>query len=175
MSKTEMVRAAAVGVFARYGYARTTMADLAAAAGMSRPALYLLFAGKEALFRDLAEALTGEALAAGEAAWPEGVSLRQGLPAALIAKDLPIFRLVRGSPHGDEILAASNRLSADLHAAMEARFAAFLAARLAAAGVAEPAACARMLVAAAHGIKERNRDEADFVADLTRLARLVQA
>jgi AcrR family transcriptional regulator len=41
---------AACEIFLRYGYARTTMGDIARAAGMSRPALYLLFPGKEQVF-----------------------------------------------------------------------------------------------------------------------------
>lgn len=41
---------AAGEVFLRYGYLRTTMSDIARAAGMSRPALYLLFAGKDKIF-----------------------------------------------------------------------------------------------------------------------------
>lgn len=41
---------AAQEVFSRYGYARTTMADVAQAARLSRPALYLVFPGKEELF-----------------------------------------------------------------------------------------------------------------------------
>lgn len=41
---------AAYDVFARYGLARTTMQDIAKAAGLSRPALYLVFANKEDIF-----------------------------------------------------------------------------------------------------------------------------
>ena len=41
---------AATGVFLRYGFARTTMGDVAAAAGISRPALYLVFPSKEGVF-----------------------------------------------------------------------------------------------------------------------------
>ena len=47
--KTQVVEAAS-GVFLRYGYARTTMADLAGAARLSRPTLYELFPGKDELF-----------------------------------------------------------------------------------------------------------------------------
>lgn len=50
VSKEELAVAAATEVFSRYGYARTTMGDIAAEAGISRPALYLLFADKEAVF-----------------------------------------------------------------------------------------------------------------------------
>lgn len=49
-SRRESAIASARAVFLRYGFARTTMDDLARAAGMSRPALYLLFAGKEEVF-----------------------------------------------------------------------------------------------------------------------------
>jgi AcrR family transcriptional regulator len=48
--KRQRVADAALTVFQRYGFARTTMADIADAAGMSRPALYLLFPNKEEVF-----------------------------------------------------------------------------------------------------------------------------
>lgn len=48
--KAERALDGATDVFTRYGYARTTMADIAAKAGMSRPALYLLYPDKEAIF-----------------------------------------------------------------------------------------------------------------------------
>ncbi|MBM4364908.1 MAG: TetR/AcrR family transcriptional regulator [Deltaproteobacteria bacterium] len=41
---------AAAGVFLRYGLRRTSMDDLARAANISRPGLYLYFASKEAVF-----------------------------------------------------------------------------------------------------------------------------
>jgi len=49
--KQEALLAAAVGVFARYGYRKASMDEVARAAGVSRQGLYLLFADKEALFR----------------------------------------------------------------------------------------------------------------------------
>src|SRR5450631_1416676 len=42
---------AAVTVFARYGYRKASMDEVARAAGVSRQGLYLLFADKEELFR----------------------------------------------------------------------------------------------------------------------------
>jgi AcrR family transcriptional regulator len=50
ISKEELAIEAASGVFSRYGYARTTMGDIAAQAGMSRPALYVFFPDKDAVF-----------------------------------------------------------------------------------------------------------------------------
>ena len=49
--KREKLLKAAHQLFIRFGYRRTTMGDLAEAAEMSRPALYLLYANKEAIFR----------------------------------------------------------------------------------------------------------------------------
>jgi AcrR family transcriptional regulator len=46
---------AAVGVFARYGYRKTSMEEVARAAGVSRQGLYLQFANKEELFRRAVE------------------------------------------------------------------------------------------------------------------------
>lgn len=48
--KEARVLEAAKTVFFRYGYRRTTMGDIATAAGISRPALYLLFCNKERIF-----------------------------------------------------------------------------------------------------------------------------
>ena len=42
---------AAVGVFARYGFRKASMEEVARAAGVSRQGLYLQFANKEELFR----------------------------------------------------------------------------------------------------------------------------
>ncbi len=49
-AKEARVLEAAANVFFRYGYRKTTMGDIASAAGISRPALYLLFCNKERIF-----------------------------------------------------------------------------------------------------------------------------
>ena len=53
---------AASTVFLRYGYARTTMAELAAAAELSRPTLYELFPGKEDLFAAVIDRLSRQTI-----------------------------------------------------------------------------------------------------------------
>ena len=50
-TRQERVLAAALGVFGRYGFRKTSMDEVARAAGISRQGLYLYFASKEALFR----------------------------------------------------------------------------------------------------------------------------
>ena len=49
-TKRQRALEAGARVFLRFGFARATMGDIAQAAGMSRPALYLIFPGKEEVF-----------------------------------------------------------------------------------------------------------------------------
>jgi AcrR family transcriptional regulator len=59
---------AATGVFLRYGFKKTSMDDLARAAGISRQGLYLHFATKEALFKEGVQRLVAATRAAGRSA-----------------------------------------------------------------------------------------------------------
>lgn len=172
--RAAVVRAALVA-FSRYGYRKASMADIAAAAGCSRPLLYTLFASKADVFRALAEQLLGEAAVAAEAAWPADAALAEGLAAAILAKDLPLVRLMAATPHAAEILAQAESQLRDLHEAASARFAAMLTARLAAAGDPSAAATARVVVNAATGLKHAGLTEADYSADVRRLAALIAA
>jgi AcrR family transcriptional regulator len=49
-SKRQRAVDAGARVFLRFGFARATMGEIAQAAGMSRPALYLIFCSKEEVF-----------------------------------------------------------------------------------------------------------------------------
>lgn len=49
--RRETILESALGTFARYGYRKTSMEEVARQARISRPGLYFLFASKEALFR----------------------------------------------------------------------------------------------------------------------------
>ncbi len=61
-SKEEKILTSAREVFVRYGFKRTTMSDLAEAAQMSRPALYLIYSSKEEVFRSLVTQVFNELL-----------------------------------------------------------------------------------------------------------------
>jgi AcrR family transcriptional regulator len=165
----------AMQAFVRFGYRRATMADIAAAAGISRPLLYTVFPNKAAVFRALAGMLLADAADAAEAAWPADAAVATGLAAAILAKDLAIHRLLAKTPHAAEILAETVALTDDLHQASATRFRALTAARLRAAG--DPAAddTARLIANAADGLKHADVNEATYIADVGRLARLIAA
>jgi len=58
--KKQRIIVAAKNVFLKYGYGRITMNDLAQEAGISRPALYLIFSKKEEIFRAVVRQMAGE-------------------------------------------------------------------------------------------------------------------
>ena len=62
IAKRNKVLAAALDVFLRYGYKRVTMNDIAEAASISRPALYLVFESKEEIFKSVYEHWVKETL-----------------------------------------------------------------------------------------------------------------
>ncbi len=172
------VLAAAVALFARYGFARTSMAEVAREAGVSRPWLYLHFDGKPALFRAMAENLVAKSLEDAACAWgAEASPVEERLAAAILAKDLPLFRLQR-SPHGAELLAVDTALTQRYGDRLEAEFATLLARLLSEEGLAfanldgVDAACL-LIVRLAAGLKHEMRDETEYVAAVGRFCRLV--
>jgi AcrR family transcriptional regulator len=158
---------AAKTVFSLYGYQRASMADIAQAAGLSRPALYEHFRSKEDVFRTLATALSDAAIEAAEAAWPEGAGFTEGLTAAVLAKDLEFFRLIHLSPHGAEILAQHQALTGALHRDLRDRFAQLVSRR---AGGGDDAELLGLTIAhAMEGLKSGAASEDEFVATTRRL------
>lgn len=71
---------AAVGIFIRFGYRKTSMDEIARAAGVSRQGLYLQFASKEDLYRKaVAHALNTQLMAAMEILSNRSLCLRDRL------------------------------------------------------------------------------------------------
>lgn len=77
--KEERVVVAAIDVFLRYGYARTTMRDIAESAGVSRPALYLIFPHKDDIFAAVLARLSARTLQEFRDALPQLSSLAEKL------------------------------------------------------------------------------------------------
>lgn len=165
-AKKARVIEAAQAVFFRYGYRRVTMGDLAQAAGVSRPALYLLFCNKESIFQATLVAFTSRALAELRAGLPAQPTPRDKLRFAFEVWAVQPFRLLMDSPDAKEIidcrLPFAKATLDQSYAAFEAELAAILAplaARAPAQAPAQapdpdPAQTARILTRAVHGFKE---------------------
>lgn len=124
--KRELILQAAEVRFARYGFRRTSMEDIAREAGISRAGLYLEFRNKEAIFASVSRALGEASLAAAADALARRAPLADRLEAALLGKNLRTIELVHGSPHGAELMDQNSRLCGTFAAEVEARFRALM-------------------------------------------------
>ncbi|GAA4986730.1 AcrR family transcriptional regulator [Nonomuraea thailandensis] len=175
--KQQQILDAALQVFGRYGFRRTSMELIAQAAGVSRPALYKHYAGKEEIFRAVAEGaidrLVGQAAEIGK----EGGDVADRVFRALNLK----LEFVTGSVEAGfrgEMLAEVSVLAPDLTRSFKDRHAAVIKSVLLAAGddlpqlgtVLSADDAAELLLAALTGISQQE-DEAHVLR--TRLRQLV--
>lgn len=161
--KIAQILDAALPVFVRYGFRKTSMADIAQAAGISRASLYLSFSNKEELFR------AGSARAH-ENAMNEVISVLKadGDVIARIETAMATFQRSLITPFGNSMQAAelfktNMELAADITLNTRAQLLEHLASHLSNAEQsgeidltvtgAKPKDLANMVVAAADGIK----------------------
>lgn len=133
--RLEQILDAAYRCFTRHGVRRTTMDDIAAAAGMSRPAVYQYVRNKDDAFRRLAARLFAATLTRARLAADTDEPLPDRLALMLEAKLELTLRLWQDSPHAAELLGTSARVSADLDAEFMARMRDLLADAIGAAAV----------------------------------------
>ena len=113
-AKQATVLDAAAAVFARYGFRRTTMNDIAQAAGISRPALYLMFDNKEHLFHELSDYRINLALQATESVLAKNGKVTEQFIEALLVFEKTYTEPVADSPHGEELTDVNMNLAADV-------------------------------------------------------------
>lgn len=108
--KRKIVVAAAREVFLRHGFARTTMGELAQAAGMSRPALYLVFPNKEQIFAATFAAAMERRLGGVRAqTWPDW-PLHKKLLHVLQATVADSYDAIRANPMARDLLSIDPQL-----------------------------------------------------------------
>ncbi len=110
---------AAMLVFRRHGFRRSSIEQAADAAGLTRQALYHHFKSKEALFRAVIERLYENALAAeiaaAHAAETAGGSLADILVAQLTGRLRQVIASFDGSPHIEELFSEHLVQARDLY------------------------------------------------------------
>ncbi|MDX2273804.1 MAG: helix-turn-helix domain-containing protein [Hyphomonadaceae bacterium] len=174
---------ASLVLFARHGFPRTSMADIARETGIARATLYLYFPDKRAVFEALAASLVDDALASAKAAWRDDAALAKNLESVVLAKDLGFFRLMNATPHGSELLAVDTDLTRRHAERLDADFTAFLTRRageirkqgfpLNAFGGAK--GFGAFLTTASAGLKHEARTEPDYRRAVRQLARVASA
>lgn len=169
--RREQVLAAALTVFATFGYRKTSMDAVAQAADISRPGLYFLFSGKAELFRETMRQALDEALGDVRTALAApDADLGARLVAAL---DANLGRYV-GTHINEGVDDLLEHGTAQLESMYDDYRAAFLSALTEAVatsgrptGSVTPRQIAEVLHAAAEGWKHRVADRPAFVDKLT--------
>lgn len=168
---------AAVSVFARHGYRKASMDQVARAADLSRQGLYLHFPSKEVLFRDTIRWVLCRGLRrASEALRAEGRTLEQRLVDAFDAYYGPCLD---GSHELDELLNEDCRLVGELVEELRESFTRIMAETLEGSSLMETyrrceltgADLASILMATANGLKLRAASRAEFVIGFEKAVR----
>lgn len=122
--RRQQVHDAAIAEFSRRGFAATSMADIAAAAGVSRPALYQYFRNKADVFASAFSALLEDAVDRSLAALgrpDDPTTIVDRLDGFLQRFEGDLFERLRSSPFAQELLDAKYEHAADASARALAR------------------------------------------------------
>ena len=133
----EAILKAATATFLRYGFKKTSMDDVAQAAGVSRQGLYLYFDTKDLLFREALQYLVSHMISTARSVAEDGnLSLRDRL--------LGVFEAVHGSAfqsaspeHAFELLQSAQSAAGALLVQLDRDLMGIVAALLAEAGAAD--------------------------------------
>jgi len=179
-AKREAIYEAAATVFAQYGFRRTTMNDIAQAAGISRPALYLMFANKENLFQGLAAFRLDQAIEQALGVLAGGGDTNERIIAALLVFERIFYEPIADSPHGAELMDISQSLASELMMKDIVRLHAALAKTLSDAEQAgevnfensplKPKAFVELLFTGLNGVKKKASNTAEFRKMVKQLA-----
>jgi AcrR family transcriptional regulator len=161
--KTRILQAT-LNVVSAYGFRRSSMDDIAMAAGVSRPAIYQLFKNRDDVFRSCVGFAIDQAFSVSEAAARDVEGRQARIRAYLTAFMVYSHRLLVAGPHGRELLEAKSRLAPEQAGVMMERLAKELN-RLA--GLGEEHRDGMILAQAAAGLKIATRDEAVLVEGLS--------
>lgn len=107
---------AAFECFVTYGFRRTSMEDIAVAAGLSRPTLYQRYKNKADIFRAFVTAMIDVVVADVRAAFDADVPIEDKLMDAVNKGFLNPHRELAATPHGAELSIVNKEIAGDLFA-----------------------------------------------------------
>lgn len=152
--RTRRALDAALATFLRYGFRRATMGDIGAAAAMSRPALYLIFANKEAAFTAVLGDMGDRALADIRAALPDLPDRRARLRYALERWCVAGYALANSSPDARDLVEGTQEAGRAVMARVFAELEHIIVDIFGQGQGADPRVLASLLTAAARGYKD---------------------
>lgn len=182
--KSEAILDAALPVFVRHGFRKTSMADIARAAGISRAALYLSFGSKEELFRAGSARAHAKTMRSVEAALGGDGDIFSRIELAITVFQRDLILPFAGSADAVELFDINMALAKDITLAARAQLVTLLAHALTNAQAtgaitldglnATPADVAAIIVAAMEGIKDAQVAGQNLVEDTRLFLRLMR-
>jgi len=112
--KRGTILAAAFEVFISYGFRKTSMDDIARAAGMSRPALYQVFRNKTEIFRAASQSLLVKFGHETRAAFDSDKPFAERLFNSIDQSILSLHRKIDATPHGAELMGVNAEVAGDI-------------------------------------------------------------
>jgi AcrR family transcriptional regulator len=113
---------AALELFSRYGFKRTSVDLLAKEAHVVKPTVYAYFDSKEAIFREVISYVCEQIIASAEQANRAQSSMEERLFGMLSAKFSRVWELVQASPHAQELVDSQGRFGSDIIEQTDAAF-----------------------------------------------------
>lgn len=170
--RIDHIRRAAIAVFAAQGFRGTSMADLAAAAGVSRPALYQYFENRADVFRAAFDALLNDSTDAALAALDSEGGPADRFDGYLQRAFGDGYERLASTPHGAEVIEAKYEFAADVAEAAQERARAGLRAYLRRSGLrgATASHLIDLLLLSPVGLKSDEPTPAQYRRRLTALA-----
>ena len=163
VSREKRVLLAATDTFLRYGFARTTMGDIAEGAGISRPALYLVFPNKEAVFAAVIHRMNDDQLGKIRAAFPTLATQREKVLFACETWGAHGLELIAAHPDARDLFNLALEPVQQMYAKFQALIAELLTQTVGASSFdATPEELARILVFAMRGFRETVIDKRDM-------------
>jgi len=111
--KTTMIVTAAANMFARYGYSKTTMGDIAAEAGVARQTVYNAFPGKEEILRAVVRQAGEDTFTSVATAWDAADTIDAKLAAFHDLVPLKWFETIRAAPDWAELLDGMHKAASE--------------------------------------------------------------
>ena len=175
--RREQILDAALETVGRYGYRRTSMDDIAKAAGISRPTLYQLFANKADIYRGVVQSMIECTLEAAREELAAQTPISRKILAALVAAVIEPHRIVERLPHGAEILSIKDEVAQDLMDDWSNRLAALVGEAFESEPDVNPEMAHDLTMTTMNvigGIKARGLDADAMLVELNRLARVLE-
>jgi AcrR family transcriptional regulator len=125
--KTEKIVTAAAQMFARYGYTKTTMGDIASEAGVARQTLYNAYPGKEEILRAVVRQAGDQTYVTVMAVWADADTVAEKLGAFQELGPLKWFEAIRAAPDWAELMDGLHKAASEEMSALDLKWRAAIA------------------------------------------------